>query len=47
MIRWWRGRTTQEKWMVALIAMLAIAVLTRFEFFWKEASDAFSSLFNR
>ena len=41
MIKWFKERTRQEKWMLALIAVLLIGVVVRWGFIKKEAGDAF------
>ncbi len=40
MIKWLKNRTKPEKWMLAMIVILLIAVVTRWGFIKKEAGDA-------
>ncbi len=41
MIKWLKNRTRQEKWMLAIVIVLLIGVIVRWNFFKKEAGDAF------
>ncbi len=40
-IIWWRGCTLNEKLMYALIVVLIIGILTRWEYVWGEIAAAF------
>lgn len=43
MIKWFKERSKQEKWMLALIAVLLVGVVVRWGFIKKEAGDAIKS----
>ncbi len=40
-IKWFKERSTQEKWMLALIAMLLCGIVVRWAWIKSEAVDAF------
>lgn len=44
-IDWWKSRTTNEKMMWGLIAVLIIGILTRWNYVWEEVAAAFGSYF--
>ncbi len=44
-LKWWRERQTQEKWMIALIAMLLIGIAVRWTFIKTEVGDALRERF--
>ena len=46
MIKWWRERSTQEKWMIALIAMLLVGIVVRWAWISQEAAAAFRDRFS-
>jgi hypothetical protein len=41
MIKWWKARSRQEKWMIAIIVMLLIGVVVRWGYVKREAGEAF------
>ncbi len=45
MIKWFKKRSTQEKWMLALIVMLLIGIVVRWAWIKKEAGEAFRERF--
>lgn len=47
MRKWWRARTRQEKWMAALIVLLAVCIVVRWEYVGNEAGSAFKGMFTR
>ncbi len=38
--KWWRERSTQEKWMIALIGMLLVGIAVRWSWVKSEVTDA-------
>jgi hypothetical protein len=44
-LKWWRGLATQEKWMVALIAMLLVGVAVRWAWVSDEVAGAWRDRF--
>lgn len=43
---WWESRSANEKMMWGLIVVLTIAILTRWQYVWKEIGEAFGAYFN-
>jgi hypothetical protein len=43
---WWRGRSVQEKWMLALIAVLVIGIAVRWAWISSEISTALRERFS-
>jgi hypothetical protein len=41
MIKWWKARSRQEKWMIAIIVMLLVGVILRWGYVKSEAGEAF------
>ena len=46
MIKWWRERPTQEKWMIALIAILLVGIVVRWAWVSSEVAGAFRERFS-
>jgi hypothetical protein len=46
MIKWWKARSTQEKWMIALIAMLLLGIAVRWSFIKSELSGELQRRFS-
>jgi hypothetical protein len=46
MIKWFKERTAQEKWMLALIAMLLVGIAVRWTVLKTEVADAFRDRFS-
>ena len=46
MFKWWRARPAQEKWMIALIAMLLAGIVVRWAWVSSEAANAFRERFS-
>ncbi len=45
MIKWLKERSTQEKWMMALIAMLLVGIVVRWTFIKTEVGEALRERF--
>lgn len=45
-VKWWRERSTQEKWMIALILMLLIGIAVRWAWVSGEVAGAFRERFS-
>ncbi len=45
MLKWWRARTTQEKWMMALMVVLIVGIAVRWAWISSEAAGAFRERF--
>ncbi len=45
MIKWFKARSTREKWMLGLIVVLLIGIAVRWAWVKKEAADAFRERF--
>ncbi len=45
-MKWWRERSTQEKWMIALIAMLLVGIAVRWAWVSSEVAGAFRERFS-
>jgi hypothetical protein len=46
MIKWFKERSTQEKWMIALIAMLLLGIAVRWSFIKSEVSSELQRRFS-
>ncbi len=42
---WWRERSSQEKWMIALIAMLLVGIVVRWTWVSSEVAGAWRERF--
>ena len=47
MVKWWRGRSTQEKWMIALAVLLVVGIVVRWTWVSGEAAEAFRERFSK
>jgi flagellar biosynthesis/type III secretory pathway M-ring protein FliF/YscJ len=46
MIKWWKERSTQERWMLALIVVLVIGIIVRWAWVSDEISNAVRERFS-
>ncbi len=44
-LKWWRGLSTHEKWMIALIAMLLVGIVVRWTWISSEVAGAWRERF--
>jgi flagellar biosynthesis/type III secretory pathway M-ring protein FliF/YscJ len=45
-LKWWRERSTQEKWMIALIGVLIVGIIVRWAWVSDEVAGAFRERFS-